>query len=281
MGGIISYLTSKGVQVDYLTVTDGSLGDIGIIEGDLKEIRKNEAINAGKLLGVKEFFFLEHLDGELNDVPSLAREIATIIRQNNYDSIAAPDPFNSYEAHYDHIVTGRAAAQAAISVNLKEYPRGTTTKPVNLSSVLFYFTQRPNSLIDITNHFEKKMAATALHKSQITPELLNLYTSYFAYRGMQLSGSDKLFEGVKDTAKVQTRSWGQGDGNDSNVDKILELFEEVLKQYPEESKDVAFVIDKYIEIIDQSDELTKDEKMVLKPAFAAVLYSTKFWDDNI
>ena len=39
MGGIISYLTSKGVQVDYLTVTDGSLGDIGIIEGDLMEIR--------------------------------------------------------------------------------------------------------------------------------------------------------------------------------------------------------------------------------------------------
>ena len=61
---------------------------------------------------------------------------------------------------------------------------------------------------------------------------------------------------MTDTAKVQTRSWGQGDGNDSNVDKILELFEDVLKQYPEESKDVAFVIDKYIEIIDQSDELT-------------------------
>lgn len=86
---------------------------------------------------------------------------------------------------------------------------------------------------------------------------------------------------MNDTTKVQTRSWDQGDGNDSNVDKILELFEDVLKQYPEESKDVAFVIDKYIEIIDQSDELTKDEKMVLKPAFAVVLYSTKFWDDNI
>lgn len=86
---------------------------------------------------------------------------------------------------------------------------------------------------------------------------------------------------MNDTAKVQMKSWDQGDGNDSNVDKILELFEDVQKQYPEESKDVAFVIDKYIEIIDQSDELTKDEKMVLKPAFAAVLYSTKFWDDNI
>lgn len=86
---------------------------------------------------------------------------------------------------------------------------------------------------------------------------------------------------MTDTAKVQTRSWDEGDGNDSNVDKILELFEDVLEQYPEESKDVAFVIDKYIEIIDQSDELTEEEKMALKPAFAAVLYNTKFWDDNI
>lgn len=86
---------------------------------------------------------------------------------------------------------------------------------------------------------------------------------------------------MTDTAKVQTRSLDEGDGNDSNVDKILELFEDVLEQYPEESKDVAFVIDKYTEIIDQSDELTEEEKMALKSAFAAVLYSTKFWDDNI
>lgn len=86
---------------------------------------------------------------------------------------------------------------------------------------------------------------------------------------------------MTDTAKVQTRSLDEGDGNDSNVDKILELFEDVLEQYPEESKDVAFVIDKYTEIIEQSDELTEEEKMALKPAFAAVLYSTKFWDDNI
>lgn len=53
---------------------------------------------------------------------------------------------------------------------------------------------------------------------------------------------------MTDTANVQMKSWDQGDGNDSNVDKILELFEDVLEQYPEESKDVAFVIDKYIEI---------------------------------
>ena len=86
---------------------------------------------------------------------------------------------------------------------------------------------------------------------------------------------------MTDTAKVQMKSWDQGDGNDSNVDKILELFEDVLKQYPEESKDVAFIIGKYTEIIDQSDELTEEEKMVLKSTFATALCSSKYWEDNM
>ena len=171
MGGIISELVSRGVHVDYLTITDGSLGDIGLVNGSLKEIRKDEAINAGKYLGAKEFIFLDHLDGSLKD--------------------------NTYEAHQDHIITGLAAAQAAISVNLKEYPRGTATLPTDLKAVLFYFTQKPNTFIDITNHFEKKMAATAMHKSQINEEMLALYTAYFASRGQKMSGSDKIFEGVK------------------------------------------------------------------------------------
>lgn len=197
MGGIISYLCQKGVHVDYLTITDGSLGDIGIVDGNLKQIRKEEAISSGKFLGVKDFYFFDYLDGSLKDIVKLAGEIATLIRENNYDSIATPDPYNSYEAHQDHIITGLAAAQAAISVNLKEYPRGTNTEPTNLNSVLFYFTQKPNTFVDITNHFEKKMGATKIHKSQITTQMLELYTAYFAYRGQMLSGSDKIYEGVK------------------------------------------------------------------------------------
>ena len=35
MGGIIAELTGNGVQVDYLTVTDGSLGDIGLTDGSV------------------------------------------------------------------------------------------------------------------------------------------------------------------------------------------------------------------------------------------------------
>ena len=199
LGGIIQDLVSKGVQVDYLTVTDGSLGDIGLTDGSepLPEIRKREAATAGKYLGVSEFYFLGHGDATLSDVPSLAGEIAEILRKGRYDAVAAPDPWNLYEAHNDHIVTGRATAQAAISSSLKCYPRGTETAPVELKAVLFYFTQQPNTLVDTTIYFQKKMEAVAMHRSQMSPEMIQLYTGYFAWRGRTQSGDERIMEGVK------------------------------------------------------------------------------------
>ncbi|MGN1164642.1 MAG: PIG-L deacetylase family protein [Candidatus Ornithospirochaeta sp.] len=198
MGGIIADMTKRGVTVDYLTVTDGSLGKTGLsYEGKLEDTRRKEAEDAGRHLGVSSFFFLGHKDGTLSDVPSLSREIAEILRRGRYDAVAAPDPWNTYEAHFDHVVTGRAAASAAISVSLMEYPEGTDTLPLSLHAVLFYFTQKPNTFVDISGEFGRKMEAVSLHKSQISPETLELYTNYFAYRGMKMSGDQRIMEGVK------------------------------------------------------------------------------------
>ena len=199
MGGIICDMTARGVTVDYLTVTDGALGKTGLFSGpgSLEDARKKEAEEAGKHLGASSFFFLGHRDGTLSDVPSLSREIAEILRRGRYDAVAAPDPWNSYEAHRDHVVTGLAAAQAAISVSLLEYPEGTETLPLELKAVLFYFTQKPNTFVDVSREFGRKMEAVSLHKSQISQPLLELYTSYFAYRGMKMSGDQRIMEGVK------------------------------------------------------------------------------------
>lgn len=199
MGGIIAVLAAKGCQVDYLTVTDGALGDIGLTDGSrpLAQIRAEEAKTAGMHLGASDFYSLVEPDGSLKDVPALAGKIAEVLRAGGYDAVACPDPWNSYEAHQDHVVTGLAAAQAAINCNLLHYPAGTETAPIALNAVLFYFTQKPNSFLDITEVFGRKMEAVAMHRSQITPELLQLYTGYFAYRGQQMSGSDRILEGVK------------------------------------------------------------------------------------
>lgn len=199
MGGIIAKLVSCGCQVDYLTVTDGALGDIGLTDGSrpLADIRKEEAIAAGKHLGVTEFLFLGEKDGSLYDVPSLAGKIAEILRSGGYDSVACPDPWNSYEAHHDHVVTGLAATQAAINCNLLHYPEGTETAPTEIQAVMLYFTQKINTVVDISQHFTQKMEAVALHKSQIDVQTLQLYTGYFAFRGQKMTGSQAIGEGVK------------------------------------------------------------------------------------
>ena len=50
MGGIISLLTKKGVQVDYLTVTDGSLGDIGIPYGEESAMMQSPLLILGIIM---------------------------------------------------------------------------------------------------------------------------------------------------------------------------------------------------------------------------------------
>lgn len=200
MGGIISLLTKKGVQVDYLTVTDGSLGDNGIpYNGQcLKDVRREETENAGRALGVTSFHYFSIPDGTLSDVGELSRKIAELIRRERYDAVACPDPWNSYEAHTDHIVTGKAVAQAAISCSLMHYPENTKTMPLSLSAVLFYFSSRPNTYFDITEEFERKMGSIALHRSQINEETLMLYGGYFKWRGERMSGKEGvIMEGVK------------------------------------------------------------------------------------
>jgi LmbE family N-acetylglucosaminyl deacetylase len=201
MGGIISFLAEKGCEIHYLTMTNGDLGAIDekLSPAEIAAIRSQELEAAGRLLGAAVFHQLPHGDGTLENIPLLAAEIAEIIRTVQPDAVFCPDPWLSYEAHYDHIVTGRAVAQAVLSSGLPLYPRGTATRPWQPKAIGFYFTSEPNTVIDITMHFERKFAAMAQHSSQFSEEILALYRLYFREKGRQLAeGKDfGLGEGLK------------------------------------------------------------------------------------
>ena len=121
MGGIVAFLAEKGCEIHYLTVTDGRLGNSGTPHSpdELAATRKVEAEESGRFLGARKFFWFDYKDGTLSDIPKLAGEIGELIRQEQYDTIFSPDPWLRYESHHDHIVVGRATAQAAISCSLK------------------------------------------------------------------------------------------------------------------------------------------------------------------
>ncbi len=201
MGGIVPVLVKSGVKVEYLTITDGSLGAfVPELKGEiLASVRKSEAETAGTLLGASGFHYLNKKDGSLCSVKKIAWEIAEIIREGEFDAVFCPDPWLAYEGHNDHIVTGKAAAQAVTCANLLEYPEGTKTKQFTPTAIGFYFTSKPNTVIDISETFQKKMEAIAVHKSQINDEVLALYTAYFGMRGAEMA-KDKGFaigEGLK------------------------------------------------------------------------------------
>ncbi len=188
MGGTVAVLAASGCKVCYLTVTNGDKGnkDPNATPAETAAQRHQEAIASGKHLGACEFYFLDRGDGTLNDVVSLSAEIREIIDKVQPDVIFMPDPFLHYECHWDHIITGRAAANAAVHL------------PMNVA-LAFYFTAAPNTVVDISDTFEKKFEAIAIHDSQMTPETLAMYRIYFGMKGQELA-ADKGFalgEGFK------------------------------------------------------------------------------------
>lgn len=212
MGGLIGSLTSQGCRVDYLTVTDGALGDMGLIENpeNLGEIRKKEAEKSGKILGVEQFFWFNYEDGSLQDIPKLAGEIAELLRKEQYDAVFAPDPWLMYEAHQDHVITGKAVAQAGINCSLRTYPKNTLTKPYEIKGIGFYFTGAPNTIIDVTDSFEQKFQAMKEHKSQLSQEMLYLYNAYLTLQGQKLSNSTRISEGLKLLAPIHLHCFVDG-----------------------------------------------------------------------
>ena len=131
MGGAVAALAAEGCSITYLTVTNGDLGDsTGKLDfSEIAALRRKETIAAGKVLGVSDFLFYDLPDGSLSDIPSLAGRISETIRNLRPDVIFCPDPWAQYEAHNDHIVTGRAAAQAFISSSLSRYPERHRPRP--------------------------------------------------------------------------------------------------------------------------------------------------------
>lgn len=201
MGGIVALLAEKGCEIHYLTVTDGDQGrkDPAISPEETAAIRRREAEAAGKHLGASHFHFFHLGDGTLSEVLPLSAKIAHLIREIRPQAVFAPDPFLPYECHWDHIITGRAAANGFLMSGRLTIPEEIPTQPFQPEALGFYFTARPNSVFDITHLFDKKFEAIALHESQMDPVTLAMYRIYFQQKGQELAEGKgfSLGEGLK------------------------------------------------------------------------------------
>jgi LmbE family N-acetylglucosaminyl deacetylase len=177
-GGTIARLIDMGTDVRYVVVTDGASGsdDPTLTRDRLAEIRELEQRAAAKALGVTEIEFLGYPDGFLEPTIPARRDVAAAIRRHRPELIITLDPrvrwtASGYINHPDHRAVGDLVLHSlnpAASTRLWDPTLiAEGLEPWDVSEVWLTSFGRGRLMIDITDVFERKLAALRAHASQV------------------------------------------------------------------------------------------------------------------
>ncbi len=169
-GGTAALFAEMGHNVKFVSVTNGDAGHYNKGGGHLAKIRRKEAEEAAKRLGIKEYTVLDNHDAELLPTLDVRHQIIREIRNWNADVVLSPRPA---DYHPDHRYTGILVQDAAYLVIVPNVTPD--TPPLKTNPVFLYLEdhfQKPNPfqpdiVVDITNTFQKKMDALDAHESQM------------------------------------------------------------------------------------------------------------------
>jgi LmbE family N-acetylglucosaminyl deacetylase len=177
-GGTIARWTSEGRQVSYCLLTRGDKGadDERVDPEELACLREREQRAAAAVLGVVDVRFLGLPDGYLTPDLTLRREVVRVIRQTRPDILVTCDPTNffpndRYINHPDHRAAGQATLDAVFPAagSALFFPEllAEGLAPHKIQQVFVAMPQTANTIIDVTEHFDRKVAALRCHASQI------------------------------------------------------------------------------------------------------------------
>jgi len=175
-GGAMAALAAAGAELIYLTVTDDLVGVVDQEQTDeaMAAALKDDQRRAGEIIGVSEQHWLGYPDAGDFDYFDLRRQLIRHIRMIRPDFIITVDPWMPYEAHNDHIITGRAAAEAAILFGLPRLKTDPAVdaafEPFDLLGIAFYGTAYPNTVLNISEVWEQKKEAVRQYRAQFTEE---------------------------------------------------------------------------------------------------------------
>jgi N,N'-diacetylchitobiose non-reducing end deacetylase len=175
--GTLALLQQNGAELFYLTATDDLMGvvDHSLSDEEAAQALKRDQFAAGKIIGVKEQFWLRYPDAGDYDYFALRRDFLKYIRLIRPDFVFAPDAWLTYEGHRDHIQTGLAAAEAVMFAGLTKIassdPKVDSAYPGHdIKGIVLYYTREPNQIMDISKVWETKIAAVRCYEAQFTPQ---------------------------------------------------------------------------------------------------------------
>lgn len=173
VAGTLMSLQQNGAELFYLTATDDLMGvvDHSLSDEDAAQALKRDQFAAGKIVGVKEQFWLGYPDAGNYDYFALRRDFLKYIRMIQPDFVVTVDPWLTYEAHHDHIQTGLAAAEAVMLAEFMKIPSSdpavdSAYKEHDIKGIVFYHTREPNQIMDVSAQWETKIAAVRCYETQ-------------------------------------------------------------------------------------------------------------------
>jgi LmbE family N-acetylglucosaminyl deacetylase len=177
-GGTIAGWTNAGVAVSYGVLTDGESGgyDPSVLRADMPRIRRAEQRQAAALLGVDEVRFFGLAEGELRpDDLELRRELVRLIRAVRPQRVITWSPEWNWQrfrsCHPDHRATGEMVLSAIYPDAGNQFAhlplREEGLDAWTVQEAWLINSPQVNHYVDVTETFERKVAAVRLHQSQV------------------------------------------------------------------------------------------------------------------
>lgn len=173
--GTVAVWTAAGLEVSYCVCTSGEASGDG--SPGMGAVREAEQRAAAAHVGVQDVTFLGYPDGAVTPSLELRRDIARVIRRVRPDRVLTWSPEINWDfvptTHPDHRAVGEAAFAAVYpdarnphahrSLLTEEGLEPWTVRELWLADGP---TRLRNHAVDITEAFDKKMAALRSHSSQ-------------------------------------------------------------------------------------------------------------------
>jgi bacillithiol biosynthesis deacetylase BshB1 len=163
-GGTIVKHVSQGHKVGIVDFTMGELGTRGT-----PEIRQQEAAASAKILGIAVRENLKLPDGFFQSEKKYQLEVVRAIRKFQPEIILANAV---YDRHPDHGRGAELAFEASFLSGLAKVETEDNGKPQKpwRPKVIYHFIQsqliKPDFVVDVTEHWDKKMEAVMAYKTQ-------------------------------------------------------------------------------------------------------------------
>ena len=176
VAGSVATWTGAGIEVSYCVVTDGAAGgfDASVARSEIPAVRRAEQQAAAREVGVQDIFWLGYPDGRLEATLDLRRDLARVIRQVRPQRVIAPSPERWWDrifaSHPDHLAAGEATVCAVYpdARNPFAFPElaAEGLGAHSVDELWLMASPAADTFVDITETFERKLAALRCHVSQ-------------------------------------------------------------------------------------------------------------------